>query len=96
MASKVLLAWQSKRVMVALNLKNTHHAHEEMSENQGGFLLQRILISCLGNRLRKNLNQALPPESISVYTIDCRPKGHPIIAIKSLPLAESGDADVKA
>ncbi len=82
--------------MVALSLKNTHHAHEEMTENQESFLLQRILISCLGNRLRKNLNQALPPESISVYTIDCRPKGHPIIAIKSLPLAESGDADVKA
>jgi len=96
MASKVLLAWGRNRVMVAQNVKNTHHVYEEISESQGSFLLQRILISCLGNRLRKNLNQALPPESISVYTIGCRPKGHPIIAIKSLPLAESGDADVKA
>ncbi|MCS3432002.1 hypothetical protein [Klebsiella sp. BIGb0407] len=82
--------------MVALNLKNTHHVHEEISENQESFLLQRILISCLSNRLRKNLNQALPPESISVYTTVRRPEGHPIIALKSLPLAESGDADVKA
>ena len=96
MPSKVFCKWQRKVLLVALNLKNAHYDNEEISENQGSFLLQRILISCLGNRLRKNLNQALPPESISVYTIGCRPKGHPIIAIKSLPLAESGDADVKA
>ncbi|WP_299998259.1 hypothetical protein [uncultured Cedecea sp.] len=96
MPSKVFSELQRKGREVALHLKNTHHAHEDKSEKQESFLLQRILISCLGNRLRKNLDQALPPESISVYTTSRRPKGHPIIAIKSLLLAESGDADVKA
>ncbi|EPF15280.1 hypothetical protein HMPREF0201_03516 [Cedecea davisae DSM 4568] len=40
-------------------------------------LLPETLISCLGNRLRKNLNQALSPGRVSVYTVARRPKGHP-------------------
>jgi hypothetical protein len=58
-------------------MKNTHLVDEEISAKITLLLLPESLISCLGNRLRKNLCQALSPGRVSVYTVARRPKGPP-------------------